>query len=229
MVEQAAESALDLGASAASAAGTANNFGNSAALASTKDLETTVKEGMSLIDRFYNGGNRARPAALDILVVVLDGVVRRMRQSYSTRQAHISDGNAEIAQIDKSIAAIKKRQDPLHKELADKKARAQELRAAVAKGEETITDSVEVARKALEKASLLTRHIEKDTIAGLKLTLKGYDGKGKPIAGREVNLRKTSNRARKPGDMAPTTTAADDAMLLARAKAVMNGEPLPGK
>ena len=72
MAEQAAESALDLGASAASAAGTANNFGNSAALASTKDLETTVKEGMSLIDRFYNGGNRARPAALDILVVVLD-------------------------------------------------------------------------------------------------------------------------------------------------------------
>ena len=30
----------------------------------TKQLEAGVKESMSLIDRFYNGGNRARPAAL---------------------------------------------------------------------------------------------------------------------------------------------------------------------
>ena len=50
-----------------------------------------MREGMSLIDRFDNGGNRARPAALDILVVVLDGVVRRMRQQYATRQANLSE------------------------------------------------------------------------------------------------------------------------------------------
>lgn len=224
------EQTADLGASSATAAGTAANFGASAQssggqLADTKTLETTVREGMSLIDRFYNGGNRARPAALDILVVVLDGVVRRMRQSYATRQANISGGNAEIEQIDASIAAIKKRQDPLAGELAEKKKRAAELKAAVEKGESVIADSVEVARKALEKASLLQRHIERDTIAGLKLTEKGYDGKGKPIPGREINLRKRdSNRARRPGDMA----ASDDTALLARARAVMNGEPLPG-
>ena len=81
--------------------------------ADTKLLETTVREGQTLIDRFYNGGNRARPAALDILVVVLDGVVRRMRQQYSSKQANIADGNARIATIDKSIEAIKLRQNPL--------------------------------------------------------------------------------------------------------------------
>ena len=60
----------------------------------TKQLEAGVKESMSLIDRFYNGGNRARPAALDILVVVLDGVVRRMRQRYATKQKALADGEA---------------------------------------------------------------------------------------------------------------------------------------
>jgi hypothetical protein len=55
-------------------------------------------------------------------------------------------------------------------------------------------------------------------------TEKGYDGKGNPIKGREVNLRKRDTvAARKPGDMA----ASDDTALIARAKAVMNGEPLP--
>ena len=70
-----------MGASSASAAALAQTKTMSGGqLADTKTLETTVKEGQTLIDRFYNGGNRARPAALDILVVVLDGVVRRMRQ-----------------------------------------------------------------------------------------------------------------------------------------------------
>ena len=62
-------------------------------LSSTKDLSqtmpnndelnTTLREGRSLIDRFYDGGNRARPEALQIIVVVLDSVVRRMREQYA--------------------------------------------------------------------------------------------------------------------------------------------------
>ena len=53
-------------------------------LGGTKELATTVKESMSLIDRFYNGGNHAKPEALDILVVVLDAVVR-------TREAELAE------------------------------------------------------------------------------------------------------------------------------------------
>lgn len=140
--------------------------------ADTKLLETTAKEGMSLIDRFYDGGNRARPAALDILVVVLDGVVRRMRQQYATRQTDIAEGNAQIARLDASIAMIKPKQDKLKAELEEKKARAAELKAAVAKGEGVITDSTTVAKAALTKASLLQRSTEKSYIAGLKLCAK---------------------------------------------------------
>lgn len=160
----------DLGASSQSAAALGQTKASTGSgLADTKLLETTVKEGQTLIDRFYNGGNRARPAALDILVVVLDGVVRRMRQQYATRQTTISEGNAQIAQIDASIAAIKLRQNPLIKELEEKKARAAELKGAVEKGESVILDSVETARAALAKASLLQRNTEKAFISGLKL------------------------------------------------------------
>jgi len=212
----------DLGASSQSAAALGQTKASTGSgLADTKLLETTVKEGQTLIDRFYNGGNRARPAALDILVVVLDGVVRRMRQQYATRQAHINDGNAQIAQIDASIAAIKLRQSPLIKELEEKKARAAELKGAVEKGESVILDSVETARAALAKASLLQRSTEKAFIAGLKLNDKGYDGKGTPLPGRNVNLRKKDKvGARKPGDM----ITCDDTALLARANAVLRGE-----
>ena len=35
--------------------------------------------------------------------------------------------------------------------------------------------------------------------------------------------------ARKPGDMVKASMAATDEALLARANAVLNGEPLPGK
>ena len=168
------EQTQELGATSASAetlalGGTLGATKTSIGTADTKLMETTAKEGMSLIDRFYNGGNRARPAALDILVVVLDGVVRRMRQQYATRQANINEGNAQIARIDASVASIKPKQDKLRAELEEKKARAAELKAAVAQGESVILDSVDVARAALEKASLLQRSTERNFIAGLKL------------------------------------------------------------
>lgn len=189
--------------------------------ADTKLLETTVREGQTLIDRFYNGGNRARPAALDILVVVLDGVVRRMRQQYANKQANIEEGNARCATIDKSIEAIRVRQNPLIKELEEKKAKAAELKAAVEKGEGVISDSLTTAKAALSKASLLQRHAEKAFISDLKLGTKGYDGKGRALPGREVNLRKREKvGARKPGDM----VLCDDTELLARVSAVMRGE-----
>ena len=65
-------------------------------LGGTKELQTTVKESMSLIDRFYNGGNAARPEALNILVVVLDSVVRRMREQKDTRQRKVNDIDDEV-------------------------------------------------------------------------------------------------------------------------------------
>ena len=168
-----AEAEQDLGATSASAdLGATQDFGATKTInpnADTKLLETTAKEGMSLIDRFYNGGNRARPAALDILVVVLDGVVRRMRQQYASRQSNISEGNSKIAQLDAAIGRIKPKQDKLKAELDEKKARADALKAAIAKGEGVIVDSTVVARTALEKASLLQRHTERNYIAGLKL------------------------------------------------------------
>ena len=186
----------------------------------TKMLETGVKESMSLIDRFYNGGNRARPAALDILVVVLDGVVRRLREQYAGRQRFIAEGTAAIARYDAEIASIQPKQAKLAKELAEKKARAEELRAAVGKGEEVINDSVATARAALEKATLLSRKNEKADIASLKLSVKGYDGKGRALPGRDFNMRKKDGgpAARKPGDM----VKADDTALLARVNDVLS-------
>ncbi len=191
------ETSKSLGETSRSALGDTKNF------ASTKELQTTVKEGMTLIDRFYDGGNRARPAALDILVVVLDGVVKRMRQQYATRIRGINEGEAEMAQIDQQVAAISKRRAPLVKELEELQTRAAELREKVDLGTKTIDDSVEAARVALAKAQLLQRKTEARMIAGQKLSDKGYDGKGKALPGREVNLRKNPNgpAARKPGDM----------------------------
>ena len=191
------ETSKSLGDTSRSALGDTKNF------ASTKELQTTVKEGMTLIDRFYDGGNRARPAALDILVVVLDGVVKRMRQQYATRIRGINEGEAEMAQIDQQVAAITKRRAPLVKELEELQTRAAELREKVDLGTKTIDDSVDAAREALAKAQLLQRKTEARMIAGQKLSDKGYDGKGKALPGREVNLRKKPNgpAARKPGDM----------------------------
>ena len=50
---------------------------------STKQLETGVKESMSLIDRFYNGGNRARPAALERARIAADRWRWRCRGAFS--------------------------------------------------------------------------------------------------------------------------------------------------
>jgi len=214
---------MDQTMGAQSAAGTANDFGATAASASmneTKQLETSVKESMTLIDRFYNGGNRARPAAMDILVMVLDGVVRRMREQYANKQKALADGSASIARLDAQIAATAPKRDKLAKELAEKKARAEALRDAVSKGEGTINTSVDVAREALANAQLLSRKNEKADIASLKLSTKGYDGKGRALPGRDVNLRKKDGppRARRPGDMLNT----DDDKLLARVNEVLN-------
>jgi len=186
----------------------------------TKLLETTAREGMSLIDRFYNGGNRAHAEALDILVVVLDGVVRRMRQQYATRKSSIAEANAQIARYEERAAFIQPKQDKLRAELEEKKAQAEVLKAAIAKGEGVIDDSVATAKAALEKASLCQRHTEKAYIAGVKLGEKGYDSKGRALPGRDVNLRKKGTvAARRPGDMANC----DDTALLATVEAVLKG------
>jgi len=218
----------DLGATSASAEPMGATRASINSAADTKTLETTAKEGMSLIDRFYNGGNRARPAALDILVVVLDGVVRRMRQQYANRQATIAASNATIARLDASIEQVKPKQTKLQAELDEKRAHAAQLREAIAKGEGVIDDSLKTAKGALHAASLLQRSTEKAFIAGQKLNDKGYDSKGRCLPGRELNLRKRGTiAARKPGDLLPGKS--DDDALIARAHAVINGEPLGPK
>merc|ERR1719181_2234148 len=78
---------------------------------SAKDLRTTAKEAMTLIDRFYDGGNMARPEALDILVVVLDGVVRGMREQYARRANARALCNQRIKEIDDAVARIRPKQE----------------------------------------------------------------------------------------------------------------------
>ena len=116
----------------------AGSLGDTKGFGETKALETTVKESMSLIDRFYKGGNRARAEALDILVVVLDTVVKRMRQSYATRSAEMDAVEAETKTIEQRIARIKKLKDPLDGELADKRALAKQLKETIEHGNATI-------------------------------------------------------------------------------------------
>jgi chemotaxis protein histidine kinase CheA len=162
-----------LGASAATAelGATKNDLGGST-MADTKLLETTMHEGMTLIDRFYNGGNTAHPHALDILVVVLDNVVRRMRQQYATRKDSIAESNKQIARCDSNVDMIKPKQTKLQAELEEKRARAKELKDKIAQGANAINSSVDVAKAALEKANLLQRSIERQYIAGCKLCVQ---------------------------------------------------------
>merc|ERR1719446_1929312 len=108
----------ELGATSASAE-EGGLGGTRSSAADTKLLETTVKESMSLIDRFYNGGNRARPAAMDILVMVLDSVVRRMREQYAGKQKFIEESNAKLARLDAQIASIEPKKAKLAKELKE--------------------------------------------------------------------------------------------------------------
>jgi len=169
----------------------------------TKEMATTLREGMSLIDRFYNGGNRARPEALDILVVVLDSVVQRMREAYSSRKGQIEALDKEKASIESQVDRIKNLQDPLKKELAEKRELAKQLQSAIDHGNEVVQESVDAAREALAKATLAKRTVNTQFAQGMKLNTRGYDGQGRPLPGRETNLRKNPNgpAARKAGDM----------------------------
>ncbi|KAL1522228.1 hypothetical protein AB1Y20_021865 [Prymnesium parvum] len=178
-------------------------FEDAAALGTTKELETTMGESLSLIDRFYAGGNRAHAEALSLLVVVLDSVVQRMRQGYATRKAAAAAIEAECASIDAQVAALRKLQAPLADELAEKRSASARLEKAIQNGNEVIGGSVAAAREALAKAQLAQRSVNSSFAAGMKLNSNGFDGKGRPLPGREVNLRKNPNgpAARKPGDM----------------------------
>ena len=62
------------------------------------------------------------------LVVVLDQVIGRMRNSMGMRVATIDACNAEIAQLDAAIGRIAPKQNELKAELEIKAARAAELR-----------------------------------------------------------------------------------------------------
>ena len=72
-------------------------------LPDARDTTEGIKQGMTLIDRFYNGGNQARPGVADILVTVLDQVIGRMRQRNANAQATIDRCNEECATLDKAI------------------------------------------------------------------------------------------------------------------------------
>ena len=140
-----------------------------------------------------------------------------------------SDRQRLLGVIEAGAGEVKKLNDKVKADAGKLKDTAKEqvlkgFKAAVEKGSAVILESVDVAKEALQKASLLERATNKAYIAGLKLGDKGYDSKGRPLAGRELNLRKRDTvAARKPGDMANS----DDTALIARAQAVMRGEPVP--
>ena len=80
--------------------------------------ETTegIKQGMTLIDRFYDGGNMARQGVADILVTVLDQVIGRMRQRNANAEATIERVKQEIVPLDRAIARIEVKLAPLRAE-----------------------------------------------------------------------------------------------------------------
>ena len=143
----------------------------------------TVKEGMTLIDRFYNGGNQARPGVADILVLVLDQVIGRMRQRNANAQATIDRCNAECAQLDTAIGRIMPKFKVLDDELNAKKARAEELRRDIKDGTDCMTDSVAIAKEALHKAKVVTKKQTEKYNREMKTLEKGFDGKGQPLPG----------------------------------------------
>ena len=95
--------------------------------------ETTegIKQGMTLIDRFYDGGNMARQGVADILVTVLDQVIGRMRQRNANAQATIGRCNDECATLDRAIGRIEVKFAPLRAEHEMKKERAEVLRKEI--------------------------------------------------------------------------------------------------
>ena len=161
----------------------------------SEELQTTLREGMSLIDRFYDGGNRARPEALQILVVVLDQVISRMRQQYANRARDRDECLEQIRLIDASLNRIRPKQAQLQQELAAKTAQAEALRSAVEMGTKTVKDNLELARATLSKAKIATRQSEISAASAQMLELRGYDGYGKPIKGSPLALRASSARA----------------------------------
>jgi hypothetical protein len=170
----------------------------------TKHLEETFEKGhQTLIDRFYNGGNTAREGVADVLVLVLDSVISRMRQAYATRTKEMEDARAGIQRCEDSIAMVTPHFSKLKKELDEKMAEAAELKKSIAEGQATMKSSVDVAREALQAATLATRGIHKREVEGGRQAAAGYDKRGRALPGREVNLRKNplGVAARKPGDM----------------------------
>jgi len=95
--------------SAADALGATKNLDGTKDLGgpNSQDVATTLKEGLSLIDRFYIGGNRAKQEALNIIVVVLDQVVRRMREQYSRHKHEATELRDKCRVIDETIARIR--------------------------------------------------------------------------------------------------------------------------
>lgn len=88
-------------------------------------------------------------------------------------------------------------------DLDEKQATCVEYEGLTKKGTEVISDGVEFARDALRKAKLVTKQTQMAEARKLMQDTKGYDKAGKPLPGREINLRKNPNgpAARKPGDM----------------------------
>jgi hypothetical protein len=149
----------------------------------TEELRQTMREGQSLIDRFYDGGNRAKPEALDILVMVLDQIVRRMREQYSKRKRTVEECHAAMAVIDSQIAMIRPKQIELRKELAAKQKVADEMRGEIDFGTNTIKDAIATAQKTLHNAKVITRKCETRACLDKKQADKGYDKTGKPLPG----------------------------------------------
>ena len=168
-----------------------------------KSVKPTLRQSMSLIDRFYNGGNRAKPEALDILVVVLDSVVTRMREQYNKRKVRVQQRKNDIKQIDEHIKALRTLQNRIAKDIEEKKRTEEELQHHIDGGTEVVKDAISIAREALQKVKTATKTAQaRDCIRAMR-SERGYDANGRPLPGREVNLRRKPGgpSARKPGDM----------------------------
>ena len=120
-------------------------------LPSAAETTETIKQGQTLIDRFYDGGNMARTGVADILVVVLDQVIGRMRQRNVNAQGTIDRCKHECGVLDNAIRQITPKQNVLRSELEMKKARAAELRKDIKDGTDSLNDSVAIAKQALHK------------------------------------------------------------------------------
>merc|ERR1740130_1809793 len=70
-------------------------------LPDARDTTEGIKQGMTLIDRFYDGGNMARQGVADILVTVLDQVIGRMRQRNA--KAQTTKFNGEMKTLDRGF------------------------------------------------------------------------------------------------------------------------------